>query len=95
VYSLTHIALPFPPDDPVYGGPEAGESPGVQIGNVVLRGEHGVLQISPADLLRMHWNPFHSYMEQRVLAFMSLSGPTEIADEPAPSSETDSPESQP
>lgn len=72
VYSLAHIALPFPPDDPVYGGPDAAPSPGIQIGNLVLRGEHGVLQIQPADILRMHWNPFHSFVVRRMLEFMSL-----------------------
>jgi alpha-beta hydrolase superfamily lysophospholipase len=82
VYSLAHIALPFPPDDPVYGGPGAKESPGIQLGNLVLRGEHGVLQIAPADLLRAHWNPFHSYLERRMLQFMSLSGPLEAKADP-------------
>jgi len=70
VYSLSHVALPFAPDDPLYGGDEAGESPGIQIGNVVLRGEKGVLHIDPASLLRMHWNPFYDYLEQRVVRFI-------------------------
>ena len=69
VYSLSHVALPFAPDDPLYGGDEAGESPGIQIGNVVLRGEKGVLRIDPANLLRMHWNPFYKYLEERVKQF--------------------------
>ena len=72
LYSLSHIALPFPPDDPVYGGPDAAPSPGVHIGNLELRGERGVLQISAAELLRAHWNPFHDYLQQRMLEFMSL-----------------------
>jgi len=70
VYSLSHVALPFAPDDPLYGGDEAGESPGIQIGNVVLKGEKGVLRIDPASLLRMHWNPFYDYLEERVMQFM-------------------------
>ena len=73
VYSLSHIALPFAYDDPLYGGDDAEESPGIQIGNVVLRGENGVLRVNPASLLRLHWNPFYDYMEQRVLQFMALS----------------------
>jgi len=73
VYSLSHIALPFTYDDPLYGGDDAGESPGIQIGNVVLRGENGVLRVNPTSLLRLHWNPFYDYMEQRVLQFMALS----------------------
>ncbi len=70
VYSLSHVALPFPPDDPLYGGPDAGESPGVKLGNLALRGERGELRIAAADLLRLRWNPFHAYIEQRTLEFV-------------------------
>jgi hypothetical protein len=73
LYSLSHVALPFPPDDPLYGGPDAGESPGIQLGNVSLRGERNVLQIGPSAMLRLRWNPFHSYLEQRTVEFMGLS----------------------
>jgi len=72
VYSLAHIALPFRPDDPVYGGPDAGKSPGVQLGSTALHGERGVLHISGGNLLRMHWNPFYEYLESQVLDFMQL-----------------------
>ena len=51
VYSLSHIALPFPGNDPLYGGDDPGESPGIQLGTVALRGEKGVLQV-PARLSR-------------------------------------------
>ena len=74
VYSLSHVALPFAPDDPLYGGDDAEKSPGINIGNVVLRGEKGVLRINPASLLRLHWNPFYDYLEQRVLQFTALRG---------------------
>jgi alpha-beta hydrolase superfamily lysophospholipase len=70
LYSLSHVALPFPADDPLYGGVDHDKSPGIQIGKLALRGERGVLQISAADMLRLRWNPFHSYMEQRLLDFM-------------------------
>ncbi len=72
VYSLSHVALPFPPEDPVYGGSQAAPSPGVQLGNLVMRGENGVLTISPAAMLRMRWNPFYSYLEGRTMDFLSL-----------------------
>jgi len=70
IYSLSHVALPFAPDDPLYGGSAAGESPGIQLGNTVLRGERGVLQADPAILLRMRWNPFYDYMVQRIQSFI-------------------------
>ncbi len=67
VYSLSHIALPFAPDDPVYGGIDPGESPGIQLGTLAMRGERGVLQISGTSMLRLRWNPFHDYVEKRTL----------------------------
>jgi len=72
VYSLSHVALTFPADDPLYGAVDRSESPGIQIGNVALRGERGVLQIPAADMLRLRWNPFYSYLERRVLEFMGF-----------------------
>jgi alpha-beta hydrolase superfamily lysophospholipase len=72
IFSLAHVALPFPPDDPVYGGPSAPESRGIQLGNLALRGEHGVLQVSGTDLLRLRWNPFFDYLWSRTEQFMRL-----------------------
>jgi alpha-beta hydrolase superfamily lysophospholipase len=72
VYSLSHVALPIPPDDPVYGGDEAGPSPGIYLGDMAMRGEKGVLQVPAADTLRLRYNPFNSYLEQRILVFMGL-----------------------
>jgi alpha-beta hydrolase superfamily lysophospholipase len=73
VYSLSHVAPPFPPDDPLYGGPDARESPGVALGNIAPRGERGALRVSAQDLLRLRWNPFHRHMTDRVLAFTGLA----------------------
>jgi alpha-beta hydrolase superfamily lysophospholipase len=70
LYSLAHVALPFPPDDPVYGGPDAVKGSGIPIGNLALRGERGVLEISASDMLRLRWNPFHSYIEERSVAII-------------------------
>ncbi len=70
VYSLSHIALPFPPDDPVYGGDTALPSPGIQLGSLAKRGEKNVLRIPAPDMLRLRHNPFYSYQEQRLLAFL-------------------------
>lgn len=74
-YSLSHVALPFPPEDPLYGGPSAASSPGIQLGNLALRGEHGVLYVSGSDLLRLRWNPFFGYVESRILGFTGLVDP--------------------
>jgi hypothetical protein len=78
VYSLTHVALPFPPDDPVYGGDEAGPSPGIDLGQVALWGEKNVLQVPASAMLRLRYNPFYAYLEQRMLAFMGLETDPEM-----------------
>lgn len=67
IFSLSHVALPFPPDDPVYGGPDAGDSPGIHLGDLALRGERGVLQVSGTDMLRLRWNPFYDHMAARIV----------------------------
>ena len=72
VYSLSHVALPFPPDDPVYGRDATVPSPGVKLGNLALRGEKNVLRIPASDMLRLRHNPFYSYQEQRLLTFIGL-----------------------
>lgn len=68
VYSLSHVSLPFASDDPVYGISDqpAGR---LKLGNIALRGERGLLQVSAEEQLRLRWNPFYSYLEERVLSF--------------------------
>ena len=73
IYSLSHVALPFSPDDPLYGEGALGDSPGIELGILALRGERGVLKISASDMLRLRWNPFYGYIEQRTLGFMGLA----------------------
>jgi alpha-beta hydrolase superfamily lysophospholipase len=75
IYSLSHVALPFSINDPLYGGSYSGENPGIRLGNMALRGERGVLQTSAADMLRLRWNPFYPYMERRLLEFLHLATP--------------------
>ncbi|WP_237060611.1 alpha/beta hydrolase [Microbulbifer sediminum] len=72
VYSLSHVALPFPPADYIYGGAPPGPGPGIQLGNLALRGERGALAISASAQLRLRWNPFYDWLEERATAFMAL-----------------------
>ena len=70
VVSLSHIALPFSPDDPLYGETPSDKSNLVFLGNLAFMGERGLLKI-PADwLLRMRYNPFYDYFEQRTLKWL-------------------------
>jgi alpha-beta hydrolase superfamily lysophospholipase len=67
VVSLSHIALPFPPDDPLYGRFAPLEDNQIFLGDLALKGERGLLKIPEEWLLRMRYNPFYSYLEERVL----------------------------
>ncbi len=80
VYSLSHIALPFPISDPWYG---AGRDGKLTLGNLALRGERGGLRISPADMLRQRWNPFFPYLLKRAHEFCKLPR-TEMIQDAAP-----------
>lgn len=67
VYSLSHVALPFPPTDGLYGSsPDPKENYGVNLGDLAAHGEVGVLIIGLDSLLRITWNPFFSYMLGRI-----------------------------
>jgi hypothetical protein len=70
VYSLSHVALPFPPDDALYGAGPFDDSE-LHLGNLALYGERGLLGISESDMLRLRWNPFHEYLETRTHEFLS------------------------
>ncbi|WP_421254171.1 alpha/beta hydrolase [Aeromonas sp. 600948] len=70
IYSLSHVALPFPMDDPLYGmaaRPEQREQYGINLGGLALRGERGVLIVNPGALTRTSSNPFYPYLQQRVM----------------------------
>jgi alpha-beta hydrolase superfamily lysophospholipase len=67
VFSLSHVALPFPTTDSLYGpDPDPSEDFGAHLGALAARGEVGVLLISPASLMRISWNPFFPYVMHRI-----------------------------
>jgi alpha-beta hydrolase superfamily lysophospholipase len=67
VFSLSHLALPFPLDDPLYGlEPDTTEDYGVNLGSMATRGERGTLIVSIDSLSRMSSNPFFDYVMERV-----------------------------
>ncbi|HEY5656926.1 MAG TPA: alpha/beta hydrolase [Myxococcota bacterium] len=73
VYSLSHVALPFPPDDPLYGTREHARDTRFSLGALELHGESGVLVVSPAQLMRLRFNPFFDYVAQRIDAALSAA----------------------
>lgn len=72
VFSLSHVALPIPPDDPLYGGPatESRDYPWITPGNVSIRGERNLLLFPDNYFMRLRYNPFHDYLTERVLGFL-------------------------
>ncbi|MBB3770216.1 alpha-beta hydrolase superfamily lysophospholipase [Angulomicrobium tetraedrale] len=67
VYSLSHVALPFPSSDGLYGSdPDPADDFGLQLGAMAIRGERGALIVNLDTLVRMSSNPFFPYMQQRI-----------------------------
>ena len=67
MYSLSHVALPFPMSDALYGmTPDKTESFGPNLGALAPRGERNVLITSLDALLRVASNPFFPYLAERI-----------------------------
>jgi len=66
-YSLSHVALPFPVSDALYGAePDLSENFGENLGILAPRGERNVLIASLDSLMRASSNPFFPYMIERI-----------------------------
>jgi alpha-beta hydrolase superfamily lysophospholipase len=71
VYSLSHVAIPFPMSDPVYGREEIEPQPGtIRLGLLSPRGERAVLTVPSDVLMRLTCNPFYSYLEDRMAGWI-------------------------
>ncbi|HEX9207984.1 MAG TPA: alpha/beta fold hydrolase [Steroidobacteraceae bacterium] len=70
VFSLSHVALPFPPDDPLYGYAAPRSTRHIQLGSIEVRGENGVLNVPSWMLTRQRSNPFHRYLVDRIVQFV-------------------------
>jgi alpha-beta hydrolase superfamily lysophospholipase len=68
MFSLSHVALPFPESDLLYGSGKGK----ITLGNLAFRGERGAIRVPATDMLRQRWNPFYSLIEQRILAFCGV-----------------------
>jgi len=75
VFSLSHIALPFPVEDGLYGlAPDLREDFGVRLGALAPRGERGALVVSVDALTRLQSNPFMPYLLDRVREGVAAAG---------------------
>lgn len=85
VIALSHVALPFSPEDPLYGRYPPADPYQVFLGQLAIRGENGVLKLPGNWLLRQRHNPFYEYQEGRVLDWLArASGPAAEATPAAP-----------
>jgi hypothetical protein len=75
IVSLSHIALTFPPDDPLYGRYPPADDSRLYLGSVLLRGERGILRIPDGWFTRQRYNPFYDYMEARILEWCNRLAP--------------------
>lgn len=70
VYSLSHVAIPFAPEDPVYGNglTEQTVYSGLSLGAMQPRGETRLLVAPLSQFMRLRHNPFFDYIETRINA---------------------------
>ncbi|CAM3676928.1 Thermostable monoacylglycerol lipase [Klebsiella quasivariicola] len=67
MYSLSHVAVPFPLSDSLYGRePDEKNRYGISLGTISLRGETGTLSVGLETLMRVTSNPFFPWMLARV-----------------------------
>ncbi len=76
VFSLSHIAIPFRPADPLYGDGSATESgatePRLVLGAIAPRGERSVLALTPNYFLRLRYNPFYDFQATRIQSWLGV-----------------------
>lgn len=74
VLSLSHVALPFPPDDPLYGQSRPPDAETVFLGQIAIQGERGLLRFSSDWLLRLRHNPFYDFLEASTFRWLDARG---------------------
>lgn len=70
IYSLSHIAIPFRPDDVLYGNGSITNESTVVLGALAPRGERQVLILAPDFFLRMRHNPFYRFQSQHLTEWL-------------------------
>ena len=74
VVSLSHIALPFPPEDPLYGRFPPEDKETLFLGQMAIQGERGLLKLPDNWLMRLRYNPFYKYLERRAVEWLDRAG---------------------
>lgn len=74
MYSLSHVAVPFPLTDSLYGrDPQERNRYGISLGTISLRGETATLSVGLDTLMRVTSNPFFPWMMVRVQQHIACS----------------------
>jgi hypothetical protein len=71
VGSLSHLAVPIPPEDSIYGTKEATAASGLPLGTLSMRAEPSALLLSSSLFFRCRNNPFYHFMEDYVVDWLS------------------------
>jgi alpha-beta hydrolase superfamily lysophospholipase len=80
LYSLSHVAIPFPVEDGLYGSAPAQKNEfGISFGTLSLRGESSVLIVGLDSIMRATSNPFYPYMINRIDHHISCSDKPQLA----------------
>jgi alpha-beta hydrolase superfamily lysophospholipase len=67
IFSLSHVAIPFPITDALYGiAPDDSENFNENLGTLAPRGERGTLILTLDSMFRIASNPFFPYLLQRI-----------------------------
>jgi hypothetical protein len=67
IFSLSHVAIPFPVTDALYGiAPSDEENFNENLGTLAPRGERGTLILTLDSMFRIASNPFFPYVLQRI-----------------------------
>ena len=81
-YSLSHIALPFPLTDGLYGArPDLADNQGITLGTLALRGENDVLSVGMGTFNRVSSNPFLPWFLDRLSGSPPPVAPSQTATE--------------
>lgn len=80
LYSLSHVAIPFPAEDGLYGSaPVKKNEFGISFGTLSLRGESAVLIVGLDSIMRATSNPFYPYMINRIDHHIGCSDKPQLA----------------
>jgi alpha-beta hydrolase superfamily lysophospholipase len=82
VISMSHVALPFSPDDPLYGQRPPGNEDVLFLGQMAIKGERGLLQFPSDWLMRLRHNPFYDYLEARTVKWLDHANQRSVVPDP-------------